>query len=57
MFHYKICSHQAAYFANHDENMFILNMIETFDLHVSQTKNVVSLLNAAMPFVPEGLDE
>ena len=50
--------------ANHDRHMFILSMVETTSrgsLDLSQTRhvsaNVVSLLNAAMPFVPKGLEK
>ena len=64
MFLYEKCLHEAQHCANHNQNMFILSAIKTtsqgsFDL--SQAKhvnaNVVHLLNTAMPFIPEGLDE
>ena len=48
----------------HIRNMLILSMIETtsrgnYDLNQAKhvIANVVSLLNAAIPFVPEGLDK
>ena len=60
----KFVSHQAVHCVNHDRNLFILSVIKTTlrdSFHLSQTKhfsaNVVSLLKAAMPFVPEGLDK
>ena len=60
MFHYEKCSHRASHRMNHDRNMFIFSMIETTSrgcLDLSQTKhvstNVVSLLNTALPIVPE----
>ena len=63
-FHQKICSYQTARCVNHDQKMFILSMIKTTsrgNLDLSQTKhvgaNVISVLNAAMPFVSEGLDK
>ena len=60
---YKICSHQAVHCVIHDRNMFILVYSSTLrsSVDLSETKyvgaNVVSLLNAAMPFIPEGLDK
>ena len=58
MFDFGICSHQAEHCANHDYNMFVLSMIKTTSKSSSdrsQTKYFINtLLNAAMPFIPEG---